>query len=152
MKNLLFALAAMAAMAALGACATGASLSDNQRLAVYRAHAGAPVKSFHYFGNLHGWDSLGDSALVIWDRPNRAYLLTLAATCPQLDFAHAISFSGFSSQSGSVYAGFDDVVILDRQTPSIPCRIQQIQPVDTRAIKQAEKDARAAAQASADES
>ena len=53
MKSLQIALAALA----LSACATG-GLSDNDKLALYRAHALAPVESFHYFNRIDGWTPL----------------------------------------------------------------------------------------------
>ncbi len=122
----------------LAGCATGASLSDNQRLQIHRAHADAPVRSFHNFGNIYSWTPLGDSALTVWTRRNQAYLLELDGHCPNLNFARAIRFSG---QGGTVYAGLDSVVVLDRDPINIPCRIRQIQPLD---IKAAESDERAA--------
>lgn len=135
----------MALAVALSGCASNPSMGDSERLALYRAHAGAPVQSFHYFGSIDGWTPLGDSAVAIWTRPNRAYLLELSGTCPDLDFAPAISLT---HQSGTVYSRFDKVVPLNTTSPSIPCYIRQISPLDTAAIKQAQRTARAQAQAS----
>ncbi len=141
MKSLL--LAAVAALM-LGACATGPSLPESQRMQIYRDNAGAPVNNFHYFGSLHSWEPVGDAALVVWTRPSDGYLLTLAASCPQLDFARAISLS---DQSGSVFAGLDSVTVLGQGT-NIPCRIEQIQPLDIDAARRAEDAAEAELQAS----
>ena len=66
MKRCLF----FAFTAALAACASTPRLSDSQRYALYQDHAGQPVKSFRYFGNINGWTPVGDSALVVWTRPN----------------------------------------------------------------------------------
>jgi hypothetical protein len=125
---------------ALAGCASlGTKLSDNERLEIHRAHAGEPVRSFHNFGNLYNWTPLGDSALTVWTRRNQAYLLELDGHCPNLDYARAISFSG---QGGTVFAGMDNVVVLDREPFNIPCRIKQIQPLDTKAVESDERAAR----------
>ena len=137
MKSLLFSLVAAVT---LGACATGgSSLRDSERLAMYRESAGAPVDSFHYFGSIDGWTPLGDSALVLRTRPRQAYLLELMGTCPDLDFAHAITVS---NQLGRVHARFDTVTVLGHGRFAIPCRIQQIRPVDVSAVRQAERELR----------
>ena len=141
MKNILFA---VAAVVALSACATGPTLSDQQRLAIHQAHAGAPVNSFSHFGSLHSWEPLGDSALTVWVRPQTAYLLTLTSDCPNLEYGHAITLG---DQTGTVFAGLDNVIVSGQSTP-IPCRIEKIQPLDAKAIKGAEREARDALQAS----
>ncbi|MGH8085335.1 MAG: DUF6491 family protein [Lysobacter sp.] len=134
-----------AAALALGACASGPNLSDNQLLSIHQAHAGAPVNKFHHYGTLDSWMPLGDSALTVWVRPNTAYLLTLTSDCPGLEYAHGISLG---DQSGSVFAGLDNVTVIGQSVP-VPCRIEQIQPLDAKAVRQAERDARDALQASA---
>ncbi len=125
---------------ALAACATG-GMSDNEKLALYRAHAMAPVNSFRYLNRIDGWTPLGDTALAIWTRPNEAYLLEINGPCPDLDFAQAI---GLTSQMGIVYSRFDKVIPrtgIGGPEP-IPCQIRQIRPLDVKAIKSAEKDIR----------
>ncbi|MGH8074980.1 MAG: DUF6491 family protein [Lysobacter sp.] len=142
MKSILLA---VAAVFALSACATGPTLSDPQRLAIHQAHAGAPVNSFSHFGTLYSWEPLGDSALTVWVRPQTAYLLTLASDCPNLEHGHAISLG---DQTGTVFAGMDNVTVSGQGFP-IPCRIKTIQPIDAKALKDAEREARDALQASA---
>ncbi|QOY63993.1 hypothetical protein INQ40_04915 [Lysobacter sp. H21R4] len=137
MRNSLFAIVILLA---LGACASaGSRLTDDQRREIHRAHAGAPVRSFQNFGTLYSWAALGDSALTVWTRRHQAYLLELDGRCPDLDFSHTI---GFSAQGGTVFAGMDSVVVLDRQNASFPCRIREIRPVDTKAVENAERRAR----------
>ncbi len=142
MKNILLA---VAAVFALSACATGPTLSDQQRLAIHQAHAGAPINKFSHFGALHSWEPLGDSALTVWVRPQTAYLLTLASDCPNLEYGRTITLG---DQTGTVFAGLDNVIEGGQSTPN-PCRIEQIQPLDAKALKQAERDARDELQASA---
>ena len=122
----------------LASCASTPSMSDGQKLALYRAHAGAPVSSFHYFGRFDSWTDLGDSAVAIWTRPSEAWLLELAGPCNGLEFTQAI---GLSSQTGMVSARFDSVLVRNGGIAEIPCMIQTIRPLDAKALKQAERNA-----------
>lgn len=126
----------------LGACST-TRMTDAETLALYRDHAGEPVKDFQYFGQINGWTPLGDSALAVWTRPNQAYLLELFGPCPDLDYAPAISLSNMMSR---VSARFDNVYVHGGGTSSIrmPCRIETIRPLDVKTLKQAQKDLREA--------
>ena len=125
---------------ALAACSTFRESSPDARLVLYRAHAGALVASFRYLGRINSWESLGDEAIAIWTRPNEAWLLGLAGPCNGLDFTPVI---GLTSQTGAVYARFDDVLVRDPASIKIPCRIQSIRPLDVAAIREAEKAKRA---------
>ncbi len=133
------ALAGALAVVALSGCATDAGLRDEQRLALYRQHAGEPVDSIQYFGRISGWTPLGDRALALWTRPNQAYLLELNGPCMDLEYAHAIAVT---NHFGRVHARFDDVRVLGTDSMRIPCRIQAIRPIDSAALKQAERDMR----------
>lgn len=122
-------------LSALAACATG-GLGDAERLALYRANAGEPVNDFQYFGRLNGWTPLGDSALAVSTHPSQSYLLELTGSCPGLEYAPTIRIS---NQMGRVHARFDSVHVLDRDSIDIPCRIAQIRPVNTSALREAER-------------
>lgn len=131
-------LAILVLAAMLSACAT-TGMSDSEKLAMYRSHAGAPVNSFHYFGRINGWTSLGDSAIAVWTRPNQAWLLDLAGRCPDLEYTPVI---GVTSQFDRVSAKFDKVIARNRGSMEIPCQISEIRPLDVKAIRGAEKTAR----------
>jgi len=135
-----FFLACLAALLA-SACASESRISDADKLQLYRAHAGAPVPNFQYFGRLDGWTPLGDTALAVWTKPSEVYLLELKGTCQDLDYAQAISVT---NQFGRVYQNFDKVLVLSRASNQIPCWIKEIRPVDAKALKQAESEKRAA--------
>ena len=140
MKKLLIALTAAAV---LGGCATTGKLSDDERLALYRAHAGASVRDFQYFGSLNGWTELGDKALVVWTRPNEAWLLNLDGPCMDLPYAPAISVT---NMMGKVSAKFDRVIVhggMSTVAP-MPCRIDSIRPLDVKALRASEKELRQA--------
>ena len=128
-------------VAALAGCASN-RISDDERLALYRAHAGAPVRDFQYFGSLNGWSNLGDSALAVWTKPGTAYLLELAGPCNDLDYAPAISIT---NMMGRVSSKFDDVIVLGGpRSIRMPCRIDTIRPLDVKALKVSEQKLREA--------
>jgi len=120
------------------ACASGPSHED-QRLALYRAHAGAPVRSFSYLGRFDRWESLGDTAVAVWTRPHEGWLLELGTQCLSLDYAVAI---GVTSHTGQVSARVDDVLV-EQPGRNIPCRIEEIRPLDDAAIRAADQARRA---------
>jgi hypothetical protein len=139
------ALLLFAALAALAGCATNPAQRDADKLALYTAHAGAPVDSFRYYGSINGWTPLGDEAIALWSRPSEAWLLDLSGPCQDLDYARAITVT---NTFGRVSARFDKVLVLGRSAIDIPCVIRQIRPLNVKAIRQAERDARATTQAS----
>lgn len=141
-SSLAFLVLLAACMASLGACATtGPSERDAQSLAMYNAHAGAPVDKFRYYGRLTRWQPLGDEALAVWTRPNEAWLLDLTGTCQDLEYTHAI---GLTDNLGMVHARFDKVLVLSRASVNLPCHIARIRPLDVKALKAAQSDAREA--------
>ncbi len=141
--SLAFLAAIAACMASLGACATDPSARDAESLALYNAHAGAPVDKFRYYGRLSRWTPLGDEALAVWTRPNEAWLLNLTGPCQDLEYTHAI---GLTDSLGMVHARFDKVLVLSRASVNLPCHIARIRPLDVKALKAARSDARAVRQ------
>lgn len=140
----LFLLAAPTLALALGACASAPRMSDGERLALHRAHAGEPVASMPLRGQLHGWNPLGNSAVVVWTRPREAWLLELGGPCQDLDYATAIAVN---SQFSRIQARFDSITPLGSmvsQVGRIPCRIMEIRPLDSAALKQAQDELREA--------
>ncbi len=137
MKTSFLILAALLASAVTACATTGMSNSD--KLALYRSHAGAPVNSFQFFGTINGWTSLGDSAIAVWTKPSEAWLLDLAGSCPDIEYAPVITVT---SQFNRVNAKFDKVVARGHGSMDIPCQISEIRPLDVKSIRQAEKTAR----------
>ena len=133
----------IAVVASLAGCRSTPRATDAERLAFYEAHAGEPVRNFRLFGRLTGWTPLGNSALLVWPRPNQAYLLDVT-TCQDLPFASAISISHFAS---TVTARFDTVTPHGAGLTApgrIPCRITQIRPIDTQAVRDTREEMRQA--------
>ena len=145
MKRLLAAVVlAMAVTVGLGACSSTPRATSAERLAFYEAHAGDPVRSFRMFGRLNGWTPLGNTAMVVWTRPNEAWLLNFAGPCQDLQFATSITISHFSN---TVTARFDTVTPVGPGISTVgrvPCRIDTIRPIDTQALNQSREEIRQA--------
>lgn len=141
MKRPVLFLPALLAMAAIGGCASNGALRDEERLALYRSHAGEPVDSIQYIGTYNGWTPLGGGAFALWTRPSQAWLVELYSPCTELDFADTI---GFRDTNGRLSARFDHVYVSSHSLVPISCTIKEIRPLDVKAIRTAEKDAREA--------
>jgi hypothetical protein len=120
-------------------CAPTPRATPAERIEFYRAHAGEPVNSFRSPGRLWGWRAVGDSALTVWTRHDRGFLLDLTGRCPEMPFATSI---GLTNQGGRVSAGFDSVLIPRRAGTGGPasCRIRTIRPLETGAVTESKRD------------
>lgn len=107
-----------------------------QRKADYEAAAGPDRHSFRYFNQLWSWEPLDRDLLVVYARPNQAWLLTLAG-CFDLEYANAI---GLTSRMGEVSVGFDKVLT---GRHDLPCTITRIRPVDVAHLKARQAERRA---------
>ena len=134
------------AVVALSACATGAAQRDAERLALYRSHAGDPVDSIRYTNSNDGWTPLGDGAFALWTAPSKAWLIQLYPPCTELDYADRIAFR---DPMGRISAKFDRVMVANHGLMPISCAIQEIRPLDVKAIRTAERDMRAKRQVDA---
>lgn len=142
MKALVLPLLAMLGL--VTGCAS-TRLSDAERLALYEAHAGAPVNQIRYLDPI-GWDRIDDEHVVLQMRPNESWLLRLSGPC--LQWTTGSPFIGLSSFSGMTLSKFDKVVAPG--SSQLSCLIQEIRPLDVKALRAAEKGLRekAGAQAS----
>ncbi|MEO6799604.1 MAG: DUF6491 family protein [Rhodanobacter sp.] len=125
-QGLLFAVALAAALAACSSVPY--AQRQQQRQAAYAAAAGAPVRDFHFF-SLWSWEPLSDTELVVYTRPDRAWLLDLEGYCQNLEFTQTI---GLTSSVSQVSARFDKVVT---GRHDVPCIIAQIRPVDVKQLR-----------------
>jgi hypothetical protein len=115
------------AMLALSACA---SVQEQRQVAppgprgaAFSEAAGAPVNRFDYTG-FDAWEALGPQQMVLYTRPDQAWLLSFKAPCYRLDTATGIALS---SRQQQVWINFDQVTALPG---GVPCTIVRIQPVD----------------------
>lgn len=145
-RSILFLSSLLVALSGAG-CASNAGLRDAERLALYRTHAGEPVDSIQYFGNYNGWTPLGNGTMALWTRPSQAWLMEMYEPCSDLDYAHTI---GIRSMGGRLSARFDRIHISSNGLIPVSCTIKEIRPLDVKAIRVAEKDARAKRQVEAE--
>ena len=103
-----------------------------ERQTAYAAAAGAPVRHFVFIA-LYSWESLGDSQLAVYTRPNKAWLLDVSPHCPWLDYSNSIALTSFAHQ---VSTGFDKVLT----GSPVPCVIEQIRPVDMTRLKKVQRE------------
>jgi hypothetical protein len=124
----------MLAVLGLAACATN-RISDADRLAIYEANAGEPVKQIRYY-NAMGWDRIDDQHVLLNMRPSETWLLKVSGPC--LDWGSASPVLRLSSSGPYVMAKLDRILTVGSP---VSCRIEEIRPVDIKAVRAAE-DAR----------
>ena len=128
MKKLLLSAVAVAVLAG---CAS-TRMPEADRLALYQAHAGEPVKQIRYYSAM-GWDRIDDQHVLLSMRPSETWLLRVSGPC--LDWGSASPVLRLSSTGPYVMAKFDR--ILTEGSP-VSCRIEEIRPVDVRAVRAAQ--------------
>jgi len=124
------------AAVALVACAT-TRMSDADRLALYQAHAGEPVKQIRNRGAI-GWDRVDGSHVLLQMRPAEWWLLGLSGNC--LDWSNGSPVIAISSPTDWVVSKLDR---LSLGNSAVTCRIEEIRSVDIKGVR-AERDAMAA--------
>ncbi|HQW58865.1 DUF6491 family protein [Thermomonas sp.] len=125
-------------LAVLGASACASNRpSDADRLAMYEAHAGAPVKQIRNV-NAMGWERVDDQHVILSTRPTESWLLEVSGPC--LDWGSGSPLLRLSSTGPYVMAKFDR--ILTEGSP-VSCRIEEIRPIDVKAVRAAQDAARA---------
>jgi hypothetical protein len=130
----------MLAVLGLAACATN-RISDADRLAIYEANAGEPVKQIRYY-NAMGWDRIDDQHVLLNMRPSETWLLKVSGPC--LDWGSASPVLRLSSSGPYVMAKLDRILTVGSP---VSCRIEEIRPVDIKAVRAAEDARRAQASA-----
>lgn len=132
----LFGLVVMSAVTAtmLVACASDPQQleRDSQRQAAYAAAAGAPVRTFRFFGPLYSWEPLGNEQLVVYTRPTQAWLLDVSG-CSNLSFTNTI---GLTSNMHQVTVMLDEVLT---GRGDFPCTITRARPLDVRQLEATQK-------------
>lgn len=123
------------AAALLAGCATSAQRQQMQEeeLAVYSRHAGAPVDRIQSF-RLLSWQPVSDDSLLLEARLNDWYLVGVGGPCNGLRFAHTI---GIEQRMNTLQTRFDSIIV-----EGLPCRIETIRPIDARAVRAELRDLR----------
>ena len=120
---------------AAGGASTAAPATAQQRaLARYESYADKPVKSFTWLGHFDSWEPLGKDRLLVYTKPNEAYLLKVSAPC---DVNSTIGPIGISSTNFTVYQELDSIVVNSGPGGGgkWQCPIDEIRPVDVRGMK-----------------
>ncbi len=102
-------------------------------LARFQRYAGPPIGQFTMY-DLWKWQGLGPQWVAVWSTINDVYLLRVEPSCNKLDWTHGISVTQRMRQQ--VTQKFDYVVFGDQR-----CKIEEIRPVDYRAMVKAGEDA-----------
>ena len=113
------------ALPLLAAC-SGSRERMATKLDEVQRHSGEPVGSLRFF-RMDRFEILGRDSIVLWTRPNEAWLIEVDEPCFGLDFATSV---GVTSNMNRVYRNSDFVVFKDQR-----CRIDQIRPIDVKALK-----------------
>lgn len=122
-------------------CVTPEDRPPDERLELYRAAAGEPVRALSFAGKLRGWTPLGPETVAVWIRRDRGYLLEVARPCHDLAFSVYLTLT---SRQGRVIAGADSV-IARRTSGGIGgsrCRIETIRPLDAGALRESRRNLR----------
>ena len=114
----------------LAACATTPRADGAESLALYLAHADAPVQQFHYFGRAMGWQRVDGQHVLLDLKPRESWLLRVTPSC--LDWGSGAPTLGLTSRNGLVVARFDQVVV---EGSPMGCRIEEIRRVDMKAVR-----------------
>ncbi|MEY2865977.1 MAG: hypothetical protein RIQ43_3 [Pseudomonadota bacterium] len=138
LKWMLLLVAAIATTAGAQDRKTERLTKMEQRLEFVTRFASEP-KSSVPFARSYDFEPLGRHTLLLYESMNRAYLVEIEDFCPDLPTAMAI---GVENKTSTLNAKFDALRIGGRS-----CRIQQIRPVDVKAMKTAQKAEREAAKA-----
>jgi hypothetical protein len=117
--------------------------ADMQRLAEVRAIAGPPVTSFRFM-QMSSFEPIGLADVLVFTTPREAWLLHLDGQCRNLDFD---PFVGLTSHMHRVSSGFDSVIVRDNP---IPCRIEQIRPIDASVLRRIDREKKARNQPAGD--
>lgn len=133
------------AAALLAGCATTATMTAPERLALYQRHAGAPIPSFQLNRTVRrtDWTPLSDQALAIWTSPSRGHLLEFRNRCSGLSTAQSITVT---NSFNTVNARFDSVIVRTPATSTVApgCRISRIRPLDGSSLRDEKREIRQA--------
>jgi hypothetical protein len=134
---MLRAIETAAVVVLLAGCA-GVPRRGDAALDRYQPYAGPPVEQFHFY-QLDSWQAVAADRVVIWTDPFTAYLVRVRTPCTELAFTERLG----------VTSTLNTVSRLESVVPSHQnrCPIEEIQPIDLKAMKADQAARRAAEQA-----
>ena len=127
-----------AAVLVLLAGCSGVPRRGDAALDRYLPYAGPPVEQFHFY-ELDSWQAVAADRVVIWTDPFTAYLVRVRTPCTELAFTERLG----------VTSTVNTVSRLESIVPSHQnrCPIEEILPIDVKAMKADQAARRAAEQA-----
>ena len=130
MSRLLF-LAAGLALAATATASTAAAKEKNGPVehSSYFAYATGDSLPEIRYTELHNWQRDSDSSVILWTRPNRAYLVTLENECWNLRNARTIRVAGVDAFERRLRT--TDELQFDARK----CPVSEIRAIDLDAMK-----------------
>lgn len=136
-----YALPSLLLATTLAACSHGPTLTSEERLSLYREHAGEPIASFTLDRTgMQRWTPLDDQTLAVWSTSTRGHLIELRNRCPRMSSSPRLAFT---NAMGTVTARMDSVVTRGPggSTAGVnACRIETIRPLDGTAIRDAKRE------------
>ncbi len=102
-------------------------------LARFQRYAGPPVEHFTLF-EVWKWQGLGPQWIAVWSTIKDPWLIRVDSACNRLDWTHGITLT--QRMRYQVTKKFDYVVFGGQQ-----CKIEEIRPVDYRAMVKAGESA-----------
>ena len=97
----------------------------SQAVASLGYEIGAPVEQVTDW-SLYNWQSINQTALIIWVDAFHPYLFTLRERCPNLEFAQTV---GVSNTGSIINANFDAIVVPNPPGGGESCFIDKIYPL-----------------------
>jgi hypothetical protein len=124
--------AALLSATMLAGCSTVPRMGEQEKLALYMAHAGAPVDDVRYTSAM-GWDRIDDTHVVLNMRPRESYLLKVSGPC--LDWGAATPTLGIETRTPMrLTAKIDRIHVAGSP---VSCRIEEIRPIDLAGLRAA---------------
>jgi len=112
-------------LALLAGC-TGVPRRGDAALERYQPFAGPPVDQFHFY-HLDSWQAVGADRVVLWTDPFTAYLVRVRTPCIELAFTERLAVT---STLNSI-SHFESIVLPHQNR----CPIEEIRPIDLKAMK-----------------
>jgi hypothetical protein len=123
---MLFLAAGLALAASAGANANATKAEEHSSYFAYAT--GEPLPEIRY-SELHNWQRDSDSSVILWTRPNRAYLVTLENECWDLRNAKTLKVAGVDAFERRLRT--TDELQFDARK----CPVGEIRAIDLEAMK-----------------
>jgi hypothetical protein len=118
----------VASLALVTAAAANENAGAVEHSSYFAYATGEPLPEIRY-SELHNWQRDSDSSIILWTRPNRAYLVTLENECWDLRNAKSIKVAGVDAFERRLRTT-DELQFDGRK-----CPVGEIKAIDLEAMK-----------------